>query len=142
MTMLEEWSKVKLYTVITNGLKVTIELSKVDKYKLPNGKIRPLHYNVEIDARREQGHIEGYYEFLIMGVKYEFDTHNEAVLFAERANRKLLMHGARTEFEHADYYVQDCHYHLWIDGVTDDREREHRAFMMEMKGSDYYREGE
>ena len=135
----------KSYEVITNGLKVKIELNKYDERTLPVTSFRPIprtipaHLKVSIEAERSMGHIEGYFEFRICDHGFYFEDQQEALLFAEAANANLIANGVRTEFVRDPYYVQECYYQIWIDGVTDEREREHRE---EMEDNDYYKENE
>ena len=126
-----------LFEVITNGLRVTGNIDIWPSRQLPNGKVRPRTYRVEINAKREQGPIEGYYEYGIMGLSFQFDTLDKARDHLSLVHDKIKLNGVRTEFENDKYYVQDCVYWLWIDEVTDEREREHQEWRRESNDSPF-----
>lgn len=118
----------KKFVIITSGLCITGEVLPREERVRYDGTIIHECYDVCVGARRTNGDIEGYYELRINAPRWRFDTLDEAIEQLTLIKDALLLSGARTEYQHDDYYVQDCFYYLWIDGITDDREREHHEW--------------
>ena len=127
----------KKFTVIRDGLRITGEIEHREERTNRNGVVLPELYMVRLKANRSLGDIEGYFEFRIQTPVFHFDTLEEAMEHLFLTKTALLNKGVRLEYEHDRYYVQDCHYHLWIDGITDEQEREHHEWLKEMESEDY-----
>tara|TARA_Y100001973_G_C5176320_1_gene322174 strand:+ start:176 stop:712 length:537 start_codon:yes stop_codon:yes gene_type:complete len=132
----EPMSDEKKFEVLTDDLCITGEVLHREERARYNGTIIPESYDVRIEARRIYGDIEGYYELRISAPTWGFGTLDEAIEKLSLIKDALLTSGARTEYQHDDYYVQDCFYYLWIDGITDEREREHHEWTKKRKEGD------
>ena len=127
----------KEFTIIRDGLRITGEIQHREEGTNSHGAILPELYSVRLEAKRTQGDIEGYFEFRIQTPVFHLGTLEEAMEHLFLIKSAILNSGVRLEYEHDRYYVQDCHYHLWIDGITDDRERDHHEWLKEMESEDY-----
>ena len=123
----------KKFEVLTDDLCITGEVLHREERARYNGTIIPECYDMRLSAKRMYGDIEGYYELKIRAYTWRFGTLDEAIEKLTLIKDALLLSGARTEYHHDDYYVQDCFYYLWIDGITDEREREHHEWMKKQK---------
>jgi hypothetical protein len=123
----------KKFEVLTKNLSVTGEVLPREERARYNGTIIPESYDVCLSARRTYGDIEGYYELKIRAPRWSFGTLDEAIEQLTLIKDALLLSGARTEYEHDEYYVNACQYRLWIDGVTDELEREHHEWTKKRK---------
>lgn len=113
------------FEMIINGVKITGSVNTREYSK-------KIHHIVEIKAEREKGRIEGYYEFPITDRDFFFDEIGKAKEHLRFIEDKLKTNGIRLQYELDEYYLQGCQYHLWIDEVTDEEERELREWMGEL----------
>tara|TARA_R100000353_G_scaffold113435_1_gene81196 strand:+ start:240 stop:635 length:396 start_codon:yes stop_codon:yes gene_type:complete len=123
----------KKFIILTDDLCITGEVLHREERARYNGTIIPECYDMRLSAKRTYGDIEGYYELKIRAHTWRFGTLDEAIEKLTLIKDALLLSGARTEYQHDDYYVQDCFYYLWIDGITDELEREHHEWTKKRK---------
>ena len=93
-------------------------------------------YTATLKVDRETGPIEGYYELSIFGIHRHFDSFKESEDFLNSTLEKIKDGKSKLLYENDKYYVHDCCYHLFVEGVNDAEEKELREWLEERDSDD------
>lgn len=105
--------------------------------KRPKRMVDKIIYSATIEADRELGRIEGYFEFSIWGIHRHFDSRKEAVDFLLSAFTEIENGGFELVFEADRYHADESCFHLFVEGVNDYESDELKARLKEKRNESW-----
>tara|TARA_R110002020_G_scaffold13231_7_gene47729 strand:- start:825 stop:1223 length:399 start_codon:yes stop_codon:yes gene_type:complete len=88
-------------------------------------------YSASIEVKRELGRIEGYFQISIWGIYRHFDSLDEARDFLVPVLTTIEQGKFKLIFEPDRYHADDSRFHLFVEGVNDEEEKELMAELKE-----------